>query len=182
METSPLKVLFVCKGNHARSIMAESIMRRLPGAKFTVFSAGSQPRPQIHPFVVRLLTSLNHDLTGLAPKSWDDFARPGAPELDFVFTLSETAANAVPPAWPGNPMTALWTLPDPAAFEGDDVQKALAFADAYRMLNNRISIFASLPLATLHGMALQHRLDAIGQDKGRREPAGVAEAPREDAA
>ncbi len=170
METSPLKVLFVCKGNHARSIMAESIMRRLPGGKFTVFSAGSQPRPAVNPFAVRLLTSLNHDLTGLAPKSWDEFARPGAPELDFVFTLSETAANAVPPLWPGNPMTALWTLPDPAAHEGDDVQKALAFADAYRMLNNRISVFASLPLATLQGMALQHRLDAIGKDTGRIDP------------
>jgi arsenate reductase len=177
METAPLKVLFVCKGNHARSIVAESIMRRLPGDMFTVFSAGSQPRPQINPFVVRLLRSLNHDLTGLEPKSWDEFAQAGAPELDFVFTLSETAANAVPPTWPGNPMTALWTLPDPAAFEGDDVQKALAFADAYRMLKNRISIFASLPLATLRGMALQHRLDAIGKDMGRGEP-----GPREDAA
>jgi protein-tyrosine-phosphatase len=167
METSPLKVLFVCKGNHARSIMAESIMRRLPGGKFTVFSAGSQPRPEISPFVVRLLTSLNHDTTGLHPKSWSEFAGSDSPELDFVFTLSETAANAVPPTWPGNPMTALWTLPDPAAFEGDDVQKALAFADAYRMLNNRISTFASLPLAALQGVALQHRLDAIGKDMGR---------------
>ena len=171
METAPLKVLFVCKGNHARSIMAESIMRRLPGNKFTVFSAGSQPRPEINPFVVRLLRSLNHDLTGLEPKSWDEFAQAGAPELDFVFTLSETAANAVPPAWPGNPMTALWTLPDPAAFKGDDVQKALAFADAYRMLNNRISVFASLPIITLEKMALQHRLDAIGRDVHHTEDA-----------
>lgn len=164
METAPLKVLFVCKGNHARSIMAESIMRRLPGGQFSVVSAGSQPRPEVNPFVVRLLTSLKHDLTGLRPKSWTEFAKPGAPELDFVFTLSETAANAVPPLWPGNPMTALWTLPDPAAVEGSDTEKALAFADAYRMLNNRISVFASLPLATLRGMALQHRLDAIGKD------------------
>ena len=171
METSPLKVLFVCKGNHARSIMAESIMRRLPGDKFTVFSAGSQPQAAINPFVVRLLQSLNHDLTGLEPKRWDEFAKPGAPELDFVFTLSETAANAAAPAWPGNPTTALWTLPDPAAFEGDDVQKALAFADAFRMINNRISVFAALPLATLQGMALQHRLDSIGKDMGRREDA-----------
>lgn len=177
MDMAPLNVLFVCKGNHARSIMAESIMRRLPGGKFTVFSAGSQPRHAVNPFAVRLLSSLNHDLAGLAPKSWDEFARPGAPELDFVFTLSETAANAVPPLWPGNPMTALWTLPDPAAHEGDDVQKALAFADAYRMLNNRISVFASLPLATLQGMALQHRLDAIGKDMGRADP-----AERDDAA
>ncbi|MCU4178608.1 arsenate reductase ArsC [Bosea sp. BH3] len=177
METAPLKVLFVCKGNHARSIMAESIMRRLAGDKFTVFSAGSQPRPEISPFVVRLLQSLNHDMTGLQPKSWNEFAGPDSPELDFVFTLSETAANAVPPAWPGNPMTALWTLPDPAAFEGEDVQKALAFADAYRMLNNRISIFSSLPLATLQGMALQHRLDAIGKDMGRSDL-----GPKEDAA
>lgn len=171
METTPLKVLFVCKGNHARSIMAEAIMRRLAGDKFAVFSAGAQPKAEINPFVVRLLRSLNHDLTGLRPKSWDEFAGPDSPELDFVFTLSDTAANAAPPAWPGAPMTALWTLPDPAAFEGEDVQKALAFADAYRMLNNRISVFASLPLATLQGMALQHRLDAIGKDMGRRDDA-----------
>lgn len=171
METPSLKVLFVCKGNHARSIMAESIMRRLAGDTFTVFSAGSQPRSEVSPFVVRLLQSLNHDLTGLHPKSWTEFAKAGSPDLDFVFTLSETAANAVPPAWPGNPMTALWTLPDPAALEGEDVQKALAFADAYRMLNNRISIFSSLPLTTLKGMALQHRLDAIGKDPARKEDA-----------
>jgi len=171
METTPLNVLFVCKGNHARSIMAESIMRRLAGDKFTVFSAGSQPRPEVSPFVVRLLQSLNHDMTGLHPKSWNEFAQADSPDLDFVFTLSETAANAVPPSWPGNPMTALWTLPDPAAFEGEDVQKALAFADAYRMLNNRISIFSSLPLTTLKGMALQHRLDAIGKDTAEKEDA-----------
>jgi arsenate reductase len=177
METAPLKVLFVCKGNHARSIMAESIMRRLAGDRFTVFSAGSQPRPEISPFVVRLLQSLNHDMMGLHPKSWNEFAQADSPELDFVFTLSETAANAVPPAWPGNPMTALWTLSDPAAFDGEDVQTALAFADAYRMLNNRISILSSLPLATLQGMALQHRLDAIGKDMGRSDA-----GPREDAA
>jgi protein-tyrosine-phosphatase len=177
METAPLKVLFVCKGNHARSIMAESIMQRLPGGRFAVFSAGSQPRPEINPFVVRLLQSLNHDLTGLHPKSWTGFAGADAPDLDFVFTLSETAANAVAPAWPGNPTSALWTLPDPAAFEGDEVQKALAFADAYRMLNNRISVFASLPFATLQGMALQHRLDTIGKDTGH---GGMG--PREDAA
>jgi protein-tyrosine-phosphatase len=171
MDAPPLKVLFVCKGNHARSIMAESIMRRLAGDKFTVSSAGSQPRSEINPFVLRLLRSLNHDVASLRPKSWTEFAQADSPELDFVFTLSETAANAAPPAWSGNPMTALWTLPDPAAFEGDDVQKALAFADAYRMLNNRISIFASLPLATLQGMALQHRLDAIGTDMGQRDDA-----------
>ena len=169
MTTSPLAVLFVCKGNHARSIMAEAIIRRM-ARKFAVYSAGSQPRASINPFVVRLLKSLNHDVSDLRPKSWDAFSGPNAPQLDFVFTLSETAANAVPPAWPGNPVTALWTLPDPAAYEGDDVQKALAFADAYRMLNNRISLFASLPLATLKGMALQHRLDAIGKDTSRADP------------
>ena len=177
MADAALNVLFVCKGNHARSIIAESIMRRLAGGPFAVFSAGSQPRPEISPFVVRLLRSLNHDLTGLRPKHWNEFAGPNAPQLDFVFTLSETAANAVPPTWPGAPVTALWTLPDPAAFEGDDVQKALAFADAYRMLDNRISLFASLPLPTLQGMALQHRLDAIGKDMGR-----TGLEPKDDAA
>lgn len=171
MRKDRLNVLFICKGNHARSLMAQAILSRTAPEKFTAFSAGSQPREAINPFAERLLKSLNHDIAELRPKDWTQFARPDAPEMDFVFTLSETAANDAAPPWPGNPATALWTLPDPAAFEGEDVQKALAFADAYRMLNNRISIFASLPLATLQGMALQHRLDAIGKDTGRKEHA-----------
>lgn len=166
---APLKVLFICKGNHSRSLMAQAILAKLAPSKFQGFSAGSQPQGAINPFAERLLASLKHDLSELKPKSWLDFARPGAPEMDFVFTLSETAANEAPPAWPGHPVTALWTLPDPAAFEGEEVQKALAFADAYRMLHNRISIFSSLPIATLQGMALKQRLDDIGQDQTRSE-------------
>lgn len=167
--TTPLKVLFICKGNHARSLMAEAIIAKIAPGKFKAFSAGSQPKEAINPFAARLLASLRHDVAGLKPKSWDAFAGPDAPQMDFVFTLSETAANETPPAWPGDPVTALWTLPDPAAFEGEDVQKALAFADAYRMLYNRISVFTSLPLATLQGMALKHRLDAIGKDQTRSD-------------
>jgi protein-tyrosine-phosphatase len=169
METAPLKVLFICKGNHARSLMAQAILAKLAPRKFEGYSAGSQPQSAVNPFAERLLASLRHDLTGLKPKSWLDFAGPDAPEMDFIFTLSETAANEAPPAWPGAPVTALWTLPDPAAFVGDDVQKALAFADAYRMLHNRISVFSSLPLATLQGMALKQHLDTIGKDQTRSD-------------
>lgn len=169
MASAPLNVLFVCKGNSSRSIMAEAIMTKLAAGKFKAYSAGSNPRPEVNPYAARLLASLKLDVSALRPKDWNQFAKPDSPELDFVFTLSETAANEPAPAWHGNPMTARWVLPDPAAFAGEDVQKALAFADAYRMLNNRISIFASLPLAALEKMALQHRLDAIGKDMGRKD-------------
>jgi arsenate reductase (thioredoxin) len=167
--TTPLKVLFICKGNHARSIMAEAITTKLAPQKVQAFSAGSQPQEAINPFAVRLLTAQHHDISGLRTKSWLDFAKPDAPPMDFVFTLSETAANEPAPAWPGAPVTALWTLPDPAEAVGDDAQKALAFADAYRMLHNRIAIFTNLPMATLEGMALKHRLDTIGKDQTRSD-------------
>jgi len=171
MGNAPLNVLFVCKGNSVRSIMAEAILGRVAPGKFAGHSAGSQPQTEINPFTARLLNSLNYDLSSFRPKDWNEFTEPGAADLDFVFTLSETAANEPAPAWPGNPMTARWTLPDPADFEGEDVQKAIAFADAYRMLNNRVSVFAALPLATLETMALQHRLDAIGKDMSKRDDA-----------
>lgn len=171
MTHAPLNVLFVCTGNSARSIMAEAIIGRVAPGKFKGYSAGSDPREEINPFAARLLKSLNYDTSRFRPKNWEEFAKLGAPPLDFVFTLCDDAANEQCPYWPGQPMSAHWGLPDPAAFVGEDVQKALAFADTYRMLNHRISIFTSLPLASLERVALQHRLDSIGSDTGKKDHA-----------
>jgi arsenate reductase (thioredoxin) len=169
MAHDPLNVLFLCTGNSARSIMAEAIMGRVGGGKFKGYSAGSHPRGEINPFAATLLAKLNYDVSHFRSKSWDEFAQPGAPNLDFVFTVCDDAANEVCPYWPGQPMTAHWGLPDPAAFEGEDVQKALVFADTYRMLNHRLSVFASLPMQTLDKVKLQHKLDEIGKDKGSKD-------------
>lgn len=156
-------VLFLCTGNSARSILAESILNREGKGRFRAFSAGSHPKGQVHPFAIDLLKKMNHPTAGLRSKSWDEFAEPGAPQLDFVFTVCDNAANEVCPIWPGQPMTAHWGLPDPAAAEGTDAEKHLAFADAYRMLLNRISIFTSLPMRSLDRLSLQKRLDEIGR-------------------
>lgn len=163
MSDRVLKVLFMCTGNSARSIIAEAILNRLGAGRFKAFSAGSHPKGAIHPYAVELLKSLNHDTSSLRSKDWNEFAAPGAPELDFAFTLCDDAAAETCPVWPGQPMTAHWGLPDPAAVEGTEAEKHLAFADAYRMLNNRISIFISLPTASLDRLALQRRLDEIGR-------------------
>ena len=156
-------VLFLCTGNSARSIMAECILNREGKGRFRAFSAGSQPRGQIHPFAIELLKKLNHPTAGLRSKDWEEFAAPGAPVMDFVFTVCDSAANEVCPVWPGQPMTAHWGLPDPAAVEGTEAERHLAFADAYRMLLNRISIFTNLPMRSLDRLALQKRLDEIGR-------------------
>ena len=156
-------VLFLCTGNSARSVLAESILNREGKGRFRAFSAGSHPKGQVHPFAIDLLKKMNHPTAGLRSKSWDEFAEPGAPQLDFVFTVCDNAANEVCPIWPGQPMTAHWGLPDPAAAEGTDAEKHLAFADAYRMLLNRISIFTSLPMRSLDRLSLQKRLDEIGR-------------------
>lgn len=156
-------VLFLCTGNSARSIIAECILNQLGQGRFRAFSAGSHPKGQVHPFAIDLLNRLNFVTDGLRSKSWDEFAAPGAPSLDFVFTLCDEAAAEECPAWPGQPMTAHWGLPDPAAAEGNEAEKRLAFADALRMLNNRISIFVSLPMKSLDKLSLQRRLDEIGQ-------------------
>jgi len=156
-------VLFLCTGNSARSIIAECILNRLGQGRFHAFSAGSHPKGQVHPYAIDLLKRLNFVTDGLRSKSWDEFAAPGAPSLDFVFTLCDEAAAEECPAWPGQPMTAHWGLPDPAAAEGNEAEKRLAFADALRMLNNRISIFVSLPMKSLDKLSLQRRLDEIGR-------------------
>ncbi len=156
-------VLFLCTGNSARSILAECILNREGRGRFRAFSAGSQPKGQVHPFALELLKKMNYPTAGLRSKSWDEFAQPGAPTLDFVFTVCDNAASEVCPIWPGQPMTAHWGVPDPAAAKGSDAERHLAFADAYRMLSNRISIFTNLPMHSLDRLTLQNRLDEIGR-------------------
>jgi arsenate reductase len=168
-------VLFLCTGNSARSIIAEAIMNRLGQGTFRAFSAGSQPKGAVHPRALELLRKLNYDVSGVRSKSWQEFAQPGAPQLDFVFTVCDNAAAESCPVWPGQPMTAHWGIPDPAAVTGNDAEIGLAFADAYRMLNSRISIFVSLPHRSLDRLALQKRLDDIGRAQdGDATPASAA--------
>ena len=162
-ERRPLNVLFLCTHNSARSQIAECIINRLGMGKFKGYSAGSHPKGEVHPFALELLKRLNYDTSNVRTKSWDEFAAPGAPSLDFVFTVCDDAANEVCPVWPGQPMTAHWGLPDPSAAEGTDAEKRFAFADAYRMLNQRIGIFTNLPLASLDKLSLQKHLDEIGR-------------------
>jgi arsenate reductase (thioredoxin) len=169
-------VLFLCTGNSARSIMAEAILGREGPRNFRAFSAGSHPKGHIHPYALDLLRKLNFDVSKLRSKSWDEFTGPGAPELDFAFTLCDDAAAEACPVWPGQPMTAHWGLPDPAAAEGNEAERRLAFADALRMLTNRISIFVNLPINSLDKLSLQKRLDAIGKSRDAgRNPASAAE-------
>ena len=158
-----LNVLFLCTGNSARSIMAECILNRLGRGKFNAYSAGSFPKGEVHPHALQLLRNTNYDVSTLRSKSWDEFATKGAPELDFVFTVCDDAANEICPVWPGQPMTAHWGLPDPAAATGSEAEVAVAFADAYRMLSNRIGIFCALPLTSLDKLSLQRKLDDIGR-------------------
>jgi protein-tyrosine-phosphatase len=156
-------VLFLCTGNSARSILAEAIMNREGNGHFKGFSAGSHPKGQVHPFALDLLKKLKHPITELRSKGWEEFAEPGAPEMDFVFTVCDNAANEVCPVWPGQPMSAHWGLPDPAEVDGTETEQRLAFADTYRMLRNRISIFTNLPMTSLDKLSLQRCLDDIGQ-------------------
>ena len=156
-------VLFLCTGNSARSIMAEAILNKMGTDKFRAYSAGSQPKGQVHPEALRLLRSLDHDTSGFRSKSWDEFAKPRAPAFDFVFTVCDNAAAETCPLWPGQPMTAHWGIPDPAAAEGTPAEIALAFKDAYRMLNQRIAIFTALPLRSLDRLTLQNKLKEIGR-------------------
>lgn len=163
MSERPYNVLFLCTHNSARSVIAECVMNRLGAGKFKAYSAGSQPRGQIHPYALQLLGKLNYDTSGLRSKSWEEFAKPGAPKLDFVFTVCDDAAEEVCPVWPGQPMSAHWGLADPSRVEGTEAERALAFADTHRMLNQRISIFCSLPLASIDRLSLQRSLVAIGR-------------------
>jgi arsenate reductase len=163
MADRPFDVLFLCTGNSARSIMAEAILNRAGQGKFRAFSAGSQPKGQVHPYALELLKRLHYDVSGLRSKSWTEFAKAGTPKLDFVFTVCDNAAAEACPIWPGQPMTAHWGIPDPAEAKGNEAEIRLAFADALRMLTNRINIFISLPMRSLGQLALQKELDAIGK-------------------
>lgn len=164
-DPKPYNVLFLCTGNSARSIIAEAILAREGMGKFNAYSAGSSPAGQVHPYAEELLRNLNHDVSRFRSKSWDEFGAPGAPHLDFVFTVCDNAAQEVCPIWPGQPMSAHWGLPDPASVEGVEAVKRQAFTETYRMLNNRISIFVNLPLRTLDRSRLQNRLTDIGKNK-----------------
>ena len=156
-------VLFLCTGNSARSLMAEAILAREGLGRFRAFSAGSSPRSAPHPRTLDLLKQLNHDITDLRSKSWEEFAGADAPKMDFVFTVCDQAAAEPCPVWPGQPMSAHWGLPDPTAVSGTEAEIGFAFTDTYRMLRNRISIFVSLPMSELDRLSLQERLDEIGQ-------------------
>jgi arsenate reductase len=158
----PYNVLFLCTGNSARSIIAEAIVNRDGKGRFKAYSAGSHPRGEVNPHAVGMLQRMHFDVSGFRSKSWDEFAAPGAPVMDFVFTVCDDAAGEQCPFWPGQPMTAHWGVPDPAIAIGNDSEIALAFAEAYRLLNNRISVFLSLPIAKLDRLALQARLNTIG--------------------
>lgn len=169
----PINVLFLCTGNSARSIMAECIMNREGMGKFKAYSAGSTPTGKVNPHAIALLKKLNYDVSALRSKSWDEFASPDSPVFDFVFTVCDDAANETCPIWPGQPMSAHWGVPDPARAEGTEAEKGLAFDEAYRMLHQRISIFVSLPIASLSKLSLQEHLDRIGRTSAAtsREPA-----------
>ncbi len=162
---APLNVLFLCTHNSARSVIAECIMNRLGAGRFKAYSAGSQPRGEVHPYALDLLRQLNYDVSNLRSKSWEEFAIPDAPKLDFVFTVCDNAANETCPVWPGQPMTAHWGVPDPSAAEGSESERRFAFADTHRMLYQRIGIFVNLPLASLDTLSLQKQLDDIGRSK-----------------
>jgi arsenate reductase (thioredoxin) len=168
-------VLFLCTGNSARSVMAEVILNRAGQGKFNAFSAGSQPKGKVHSYTLDLLRKLHYDVNGLRSKSWLEFAQPDSPKLDFVFTVCDNAAGESCPVWPGQPMTAHWGVPDPAEATGTEAEIRFAFADALRMLTNRINIFVSLPLDKLDRLSLQKRLDEIGKtrDAGADAPSAA---------
>jgi arsenate reductase len=155
-------VLFLCTGNSARSIMAEAIMNRKGFPNFTAFSAGSHPKGAVHPAALRQIEIAQLPTTGLRSKGWDEFAKPGAPQLDFVFTVCDNAAKEVCPVWPGQPMTAHWGAPDPAAVEGTPEQIERAFRDAFMILDRRINLFLCLPLSSLDKLAIKKEIDGIG--------------------
>jgi arsenate reductase (thioredoxin) len=170
--SNPDNVLFLCTGNSARSIIAEAILNRLGDGRFNAFSAGSQPKGAVNPHAVQLLKSLDYDTTKLRSKSWSEFAKPGAPPLDFIFTVCDNAAGESCPVWPGRPTTAHWGIADPAEAKGSEAEITLAFKDAYWMLHNRIAAFIALLLTSLDALNLKKRLAEIGSMTGATAKAG----------
>ena len=166
MSDRPLNVLFLCTGNTARSILAEGILRSLGGDRFRAHSAGSRPKGEVNPLATKVLASYGHDVEGLRSKSWDEFAGPDAPKMDFVFTVCDSAAGEACPVWPGQPVTAHWGIEDPAAVEGTDLERERAFVTAYRYMKNRIAAFTALPLDRLDAVALKSDLATIGRLEG----------------
>jgi arsenate reductase (thioredoxin) len=166
MPEQAYNILFLCTGNSARSIIAEAILNKIGAGKFVAYSAGSQPKGQVNPHTIQLLQGLGYETSRLRSKSWHEFAKPGAPPLDFTFTVCDNAAGETCPVWPGQPMTAHWGVPDPAEAQGTPAEVALAFKDAYRMLNQRIGIFVALPIRSLDQLSLQRRLQDIGRMEG----------------
>jgi len=166
MAGQPYNVLFLCTGNSARSIIAEAILNKIGKGAFRAHSAGSQPKGQVNPDARALLESLGYETTGLHSKSWDEFAKAGAPEFDFVFTVCDNAAAEACPVWPGQPMTAHWGIADPAEAKGSPAEVSMAFKEAYRLLNQRIGIFTALPLHSLDRLTLQGKLRDIGEMEG----------------
>jgi protein-tyrosine-phosphatase len=162
----PCNVLFLCTGNSARSILAEVLINHWGRGRFRGLSAGSHPKGVVHPLALQLLQSLNFSTDGLRSKSWDEYATPTAPSLDFVFTVCDNAAGEVCPIWPGQPMTAHWGVADPAAVEGSELERLNAFREAFRILENRIKVFTSLPLASIERARLKTQLDEIGRSDG----------------
>jgi arsenate reductase len=166
MTERPYNVLFLCTGNSARSIIGEAILNKVGAGNFRAYSAGSQPKGQVNPNTIQLLQSLGYDTSGYRSKSWDEFAKAGEPKFDFVFTVCDNAAAEACPVWPGQPMTAHWGIPDPAEATGTPAEIALAFKEAYRLLNQRIGIFTALPLRSLDKLSLQGKLRDIGHMEG----------------
>jgi len=166
MSDSKYNVLFLCTGNSARSVIAESILRKDGAGLFNAFSAGSRPKGAVNPFALRALAAYGYPTDGFRSKSWDEFAVPGAPQLDFVFTVCDAAAGEACPIWPGQPMTAHWGIEDPAVVEGSDIEKERAFNTAFRYLKNRISVFTSLPIRSLDRLTLNAKLREIGRLEG----------------
>lgn len=171
MTERPFNVLFLCTGNSARSILAESLVNHWGRGKFVGFSAGSSPKGTVHPIAIELLKNMKMPTDGMRSKSWDEFAAPGAPALDFVFTVCDNAAGEMCPIWPGQPMTAHWGVADPAAVEGSETEKWLAFRAAFRELESRIKIFTSLPIRSLDRVKLQKTLHDIGKTNAADEVA-----------
>ena len=171
MADRPFNVLFLCTGNSARSILAESILQKDGKGRFNAFSAGSHPKGEVNPFALRVLKSFDYPADGFSSKPWDVFAEPGAPVMDFVFTVCDDAAGETCPVWPGQPMTAHWGIEDPAKVAGPEIEKERAFVQAFRFMKNRISAFINLPIASLDSMALSGRLRDIGRMEGATEKA-----------
>ena len=165
MSASVFNVLFICNGNSARSIFAESLLNHMGAGRFSAFSAGSQPRGEVHPLALKVLNDANLPTADLRSKSWDEFTAPGAPRIDFIFTLCDEAAGETCPVWPGHPMTAHWGVADPASVHGTEDHRLHAFRTAFFELENRISLLLNLPLQTLDRMKMQEHLDAIGQGR-----------------